>query len=143
MPINFHWQFKTANVKGSRGSLINNPSIGDGEVIDLIKDMVDLPSNSYTINNDESVLTYRALTEADYGYVYCWAENEISKQKEACRFEVSIFFSFNGWRKIKSVYQSRFCKHPFKYTYFTLGRKRERTRAFRKLQIDKCYMGEC
>ena len=91
MPINFHWQFKTANVKGSRGSLINNPSIGDGEVIDLIKDMVDLPSNSYTINNDESVLTYRALTEADYGYVYCWAENEISKQKEACRFEVSIF----------------------------------------------------
>ena len=90
MPINFHWQFKTANVKGSRGSLINNPNIGDGEVIDLIKDMVDLPSNSYIIDNHESVLTYAPITEADYGYVYCWGENEISKQKEACRFEVSI-----------------------------------------------------
>ena len=89
MPINFHWQFKTANVKGSRGSLINNPNIGDGEVIDLIKDMVDLPSNSYIIDNHESVLTYAPITEADYGYVYCWGENEISKQKEACRFEVS------------------------------------------------------
>ena len=89
MPINFHWKFKTANVKGSRGSLINNPNIGDGEVIDLIKDMVDLPSNSYTIDNSESVLTYAAITEADYGYVYCLAENEIDKQKEECRFEVS------------------------------------------------------
>ena len=91
LPTNFNWQFKTANVKGSRGSLINNPNIGDGEVIDLIKDMVDLPSNSYTIDNDESILTYGAITEADYGYVYCWAQNEIAKQEESCRFEVNKF----------------------------------------------------
>ena len=110
-----------------------------------IKDMVDLPSNSYTINNDESVLTYRALTEADYGYVYCWAENEISKQKEACRFEVSISSHLMGSERFFHilVYQTRFCKHPLKYKYFILGRKRERSRAFRKLQIHKCYMGEC
>ena len=88
MPINFHWQFKTANVKGNRDNLINNPAAANGDLIDLIKDMVDLPSNSFTIDNDKSVLTYRAITEADYGYVYCWAESDVGKQKESCRFEV-------------------------------------------------------
>ena len=97
LPINFQWQFKTANGKGGRGNLINNPNIGNGDVIDLIKDMVDLPSNSYTIDNDKSVLTYRAITEADYGYVYCRAENAIGKQEKACRFEVSTcFFQFTN-----------------------------------------------
>ena len=93
LPINFQWQFKSANGKGVRGNLINNPNIGNGDVIDLIKDMVDLPSNSYTIDNDKSVLTYRAITEADYGYVYCGAENAIGKQEKACRFEVSYLFT--------------------------------------------------
>ena len=42
LPINFQWQFKTANGKGGSGNLINNPNMGNGDVIDLIKDMVDL-----------------------------------------------------------------------------------------------------
>ena len=97
MPLNFHWQFKTGTGKGSGvgghvgSNLINNPNIGSNgllDVIDLIKDMVDLPSNTYTIDNDKSILTYSAITEADYGYVYCWAENSIGKQKGPCRFEV-------------------------------------------------------
>ena len=88
LPHNFKWQFKTANGQGNNGNLINNPNLGNGEVIDQIKDMVDLPSNLYIIQNDASVLTYKATTEADYGYVYCWAQNAVGKQEKPCRFEV-------------------------------------------------------
>ena len=28
------------------------------------------------------------MTEADYGYLFCWAENIAGRQREPCRFEV-------------------------------------------------------
>ena len=28
------------------------------------------------------------MTEADYGYLFCWAENIAGHQREPCRFEV-------------------------------------------------------
>ena len=89
-PHAFRWQFKTANGKEGRGHFINNHNLGNEEAIDQIKNMVDLPSNQYIIQNDASVLTYKAMTGADYGYLYCWAENVVGKQTEPCIFEVSV-----------------------------------------------------
>ena len=35
-----------------------------------------------------SLLRYRTMTEADYGYLYCWAENIAGSQREPCRYEI-------------------------------------------------------
>jgi hypothetical protein len=45
-----------------------------------VKEMVDLPANRYTIEHDHSVLKYRAMTDADYGHLFCWAENAVGEQ---------------------------------------------------------------
>ena len=55
---------------------------------EVVKDMVDLPANRYTIEHDHSVLKYRAMTDADYGYLFCWAENSVGEQTTPCRFEI-------------------------------------------------------
>lgn len=85
MPHSFKWQFKTAS-KRRRTDLIN--TVGGAKALDEIKDMVDLPSNQYSLEYDHSLLRYRTMTEADYGYLYCWAENLAGPQREPCRFEV-------------------------------------------------------
>lgn len=85
MPHTFRWQFKTANQR-RRTDLIN--TVGGENVLDNIKDMVDLPSNHFTLEYDHSLLKYRAMTVADYGYLYCWAENSAGEQEEPCRFEI-------------------------------------------------------
>ena len=53
-----------------------------------VKEMVDLPANRYTIEHDHSVLKYRAMTDADYGYLFCWGENSVGEQTTACKFEI-------------------------------------------------------
>ena len=82
MPHSFKWQFKTAS-KRRRTDLIN--TVGGAKALDEIKDMVDLPANQYTLEYDHSLLRYRTMTEADYGYLYCWAENLAGYQREPCR----------------------------------------------------------
>ena len=42
--------------------------------------MVDLPANQFTLEYDHSLLRYRTMTEADYGFLYCWAENLAGQQ---------------------------------------------------------------
>ena len=85
MPHSFRWQFKTAS-KRRRTDLIN--TVGGAKALDDIKDMVDLPANLYSLEYDHSLLRYRTMTEADYGYLYCWAENLAGNQAEPCRFEI-------------------------------------------------------
>ena len=85
MPHAFRWQFKTAS-KRRRTDLIN--TVGGAKALDDIKDMVDLPANQYSLEYDHSLLRYRTMTEADYGYLYCWAENIAGYQKDPCRFEI-------------------------------------------------------
>ena len=58
--------------------------------MDNVKDMVDLPANRYSIEHDHSVLKYRAMTDADYGFLFCWAENAVGEQ-------VSIYSSQLSW----------------------------------------------
>ncbi len=50
--------------------------------------MVDLASNRYSIEHDHSVLKYRVMTEADYGFLYCWGENAVGEQALPCRYEI-------------------------------------------------------
>lgn len=85
MPHSFKWQFKTAS-KRRRTDLIS--TVGGAKALDDIKDMVDLPANQYSLEYDHSLLRYRTMTEADYGYLFCWAENAAGLQREPCRFEV-------------------------------------------------------
>ena len=85
MPHHFKWQFKTASKRRST-DLIN--TVGGAKALDDIKDMVDLPANDYSLEYDHSLLRYRTMTEADYGYLYCWAENFAGYQSEPCRFEI-------------------------------------------------------
>jgi hypothetical protein len=54
--------------------------ISNDDSMDNVKDMVDLPANRYSIEHDHSVLKYRAMTDADYGYLFCWAENAVGEQ---------------------------------------------------------------
>ena len=98
MPHSFKWQFKTGIIshkkytqqktafsrnfflasKRRRTDLIN--TVGGAKALDKIKDMVDLPANQFTLEYDHSLLRYRTMTEADYGFLYCWAENLAGQQ---------------------------------------------------------------
>ena len=64
--------------KRRRTDLIN--TVGGAKALDKIKDMVDLPANQFTLEYDHSLLRYRTMTEADYGFLYCWAENLAGQQ---------------------------------------------------------------
>ena len=98
MPHSFKWQFKAGSnftkkniakkiafsrnfflaSKRRRTDLIN--TVGGAKALDKIKDMVDLPANQFTLEYDHSLLRYRTMTEADYGFLYCWAENLAGQQ---------------------------------------------------------------
>ena len=62
-----------------KGAMSEN-LISSDDSMDNVKDMVDLPANRYSIEHDHSVLKYRAMTDADYGYLFCWAENAVGEQ---------------------------------------------------------------
>ena len=64
----------------SQKSAMSDNLISNDDVIDNVKDMVDLPANRYSIEHDHSVLKYRAMTDADYGHLFCWAENAVGEQ---------------------------------------------------------------
>ena len=85
MDLVYRWQFKTDN-KRRKTDLIN--TVAGAKAIDNIKDMVDVPSNQFTLEYDHSLLRYRPMTEADYGYLFCWAENSAGSQATPCRFEI-------------------------------------------------------
>lgn len=54
------------------------------------EEMVDVPQARYknSTRETESVLTYRPVTEMDYGTVFCWASNTAGQQKNACVFHI-------------------------------------------------------
>ena len=84
LPHGFRWQFKSATPDEDGRDILDS-----GNVVDRVKNMVDL--KDYAIHNDASVLTYRvADSKADYGQVYCWAENVVGTQHKACVFKVSL-----------------------------------------------------
>ncbi|XP_032679433.1 synaptogenesis protein syg-2-like isoform X2 [Odontomachus brunneus] len=54
------------------------------------EEMVDVPQARYknSTRHTQSVLTYRPVTEMDYGTVLCWASNTAGQQKNACIFHI-------------------------------------------------------
>ncbi|XP_066594122.1 nephrin-like isoform X2 [Prorops nasuta] len=54
------------------------------------EEMVDVPQARYknSTRRTQSVLTYRPVTEMDYGTVLCWASNTAGQQKNACIFHI-------------------------------------------------------
>ncbi|XP_076394781.1 nephrin isoform X1 [Megachile rotundata] len=54
------------------------------------EEMVDVPQARYknSTRHTQSVLTYRPVTEMDYGTVFCWASNTAGQQKNACIFHI-------------------------------------------------------
>ncbi|XP_015588753.1 synaptogenesis protein syg-2 isoform X3 [Cephus cinctus] len=54
------------------------------------EEMVDVPQARYksSTRHTQSVLTYRPVTEMDYGTVLCWASNTAGQQKNACVFHI-------------------------------------------------------
>lgn len=54
------------------------------------EEMVDMPQARYkdSTHHTQSVLTYKPVTEMDYGTVLCWASNTAGQQKNACIFHV-------------------------------------------------------
>nr|XP_050852390.1 synaptogenesis protein syg-2-like isoform X2 [Vespula vulgaris] len=54
------------------------------------EEMVDVPQARYknSTRHSQSVLTYRPVTEMDYGTVLCWASNTAGQQKNACIFHI-------------------------------------------------------
>lgn len=54
------------------------------------QEMIELPQARYknSTRHGQSVLTYRPLTEMDYGTLYCLASNTAGQQKNACIFHI-------------------------------------------------------
>lgn len=54
------------------------------------EEMVDVPQARYknSTRRTQSTLTYRPVTEMDYGMVLCWASNTAGQQKNACAFHI-------------------------------------------------------
>ncbi|CAK9807333.1 Protein turtle homolog A [Anthophora plagiata] len=54
------------------------------------EEMIDVPQARYknSTRHSQSVLTYRPITEMDYGTVFCWASNTAGQQKNACVFHI-------------------------------------------------------
>ncbi|XP_023288397.1 nephrin [Orussus abietinus] len=54
------------------------------------EEMVDVPQSRYenSTRHTQSILTYRPVTEMDYGTVLCWASNAAGQQRNACVFHV-------------------------------------------------------
>ncbi|KAH0952303.1 hypothetical protein HN011_005635, partial [Eciton burchellii] len=54
------------------------------------EEMVEVPQARYknSTKHSQSVLTYRPVTEMDYGTVLCWASNTAGRQKNACIFHI-------------------------------------------------------
>ncbi|XP_020288748.1 synaptogenesis protein syg-1-like isoform X2 [Pseudomyrmex gracilis] len=52
--------------------------------------LVDVPQARYKneTKHTQSVLTYKPVSEMDYGTVYCWASNTAGQQKNACIFHI-------------------------------------------------------
>ena len=112
MPHSFKWQFKTAS-KRRRTDLIN--TVGGAKALDDIKDMVDLPANQYSLEYDHSLLRYRTMTEADYGFLYCWAENMAGYQREPCRYGIE---HNNRYYIILPIDGALFTYQTFYFIYF-------------------------
>ncbi|XP_046751044.1 synaptogenesis protein syg-2-like [Diprion similis] len=54
------------------------------------EEMVDVPQARFknSTRRTQSILTYRPVTEMDYGMVLCWASNTAGIQKNACMFHI-------------------------------------------------------
>ncbi len=47
-----------------------------------------LLQSNFASNGSRSVLTFSPTSPRDYGTVYCFANNEVGRQREACVFHV-------------------------------------------------------
>ena len=54
-------------------------------MIGLFVDLINFVALCFQL---QSLFRYRTMNEADYGYLFCWAENIAGRQREPCRFEV-------------------------------------------------------
>lgn len=54
------------------------------------EEMVDVSQDHYknSTRHTQSVLTYKPVTEMDYGTVLCWASNTAGQQMSACIFHI-------------------------------------------------------
>jgi hypothetical protein len=87
-----------------KSTIANNLiSINTDDSMEAVKDMVDLPANRYSIEHDHSVLKYRAMTDADYGFLFCWAENAVGEQ-------VNILLQYNDKKNLNQTFNHLFAK---------------------------------
>lgn len=61
--VNFTWKFNTSD-----------------------SELNEIPSSHVVVDKARSVAVYTPKTEADFGTILCWGENEIGVQKEPCVF---------------------------------------------------------
>jgi len=61
--VNFTWKFNTSD-----------------------SDLSDIPPHHVMVDKTRSVAHYTPKTEADFGTILCWGENEIGMQKDPCVF---------------------------------------------------------
>ena len=60
-------------------------------------DVIDVTATTVIVDQTRSVATYTPVTDSDYGYLLCWASNEIGPQKEPCVFSISPAGKFNNF----------------------------------------------
>lgn len=97
------------------------------------EEMVDVPKARFenSTRHTQSMLTYRPVTEMDYGTVLCWATNAAGKQKNACIFHIipaGTYVVVYRPDRVESLRISgkssgqRFCKHAYRSRFAMLRR---------------------
>ncbi|XP_037780317.1 nephrin-like [Penaeus monodon] len=51
-------------------------------------DTTDIAKAHITDNYTQSTLTYTPITKMDYGFLLCWATNDVGKQRDPCVFKI-------------------------------------------------------
>jgi len=80
----------------ARGELIQVPCEIEAYPTDLIfhwsfngsRDFADIPGSNYVADRLKSALSYRPVTDQDYGTLMCWAQNTVGEQRQPCIFQV-------------------------------------------------------
>ena len=57
-------------------------------VFNNTSEMIDQSVDTFTISNNNSTLTYKPITELDYGNILCWAKNDVGENKDPCVFRI-------------------------------------------------------
>ncbi len=68
-----------------------------------------LLQSNFASNGSRSVLTFSPTSPRDYGTVYCFANNEVGRQREACVFHVVPAGEMEGTIFNKNILCSMTC----------------------------------